>query len=136
MDFPTYRGNGEDESEEDESEKIPEVGDEHRKLNISTLLDRLLYCRKLPRYAPLEIDYPSDPVINAALEQPGPCRIISINELAIRVTLLTQRQRRWPSFKSHDCGHVLRAQGPFSAVTALAWPPPAASIMLPLMEDG
>ena len=44
-------GNGEDESEEDESEETPEVGDEHQKQNISTLLDRLLYCGKLPRYA-------------------------------------------------------------------------------------
>ncbi|MBT3043412.1 MAG: DUF1998 domain-containing protein [Candidatus Thiodiazotropha sp. (ex Codakia orbicularis)] len=43
--------NGEDESIEDKPEDRPEVGDEEQKLNISTLLDRLLYCGKLPRYA-------------------------------------------------------------------------------------
>nr|VFJ75638.1 MAG: Helicase conserved C-terminal domain-containing protein [Candidatus Kentron sp. FW] len=43
--------NGENESIKDESEGIPEIGDERQKLNISTLLDRLLYCGKLPRYA-------------------------------------------------------------------------------------
>ena len=36
---------------EDDMEHIPEAGDERQKVNISTLLDRLLYCGKLPRYA-------------------------------------------------------------------------------------
>jgi hypothetical protein len=36
---------------------------------------------------PLEIDYTSDPIINAALEHPGPCRIIPINELTVRGNL-------------------------------------------------
>lgn len=45
------QGVQEDEGDKDESEDIPEAGDEHQKLNISTLLDRLLYCGKLPRYA-------------------------------------------------------------------------------------
>ena len=35
----------------DEGEEIQEQGEEHQKLNITTLLDRLLYCGKLPRYA-------------------------------------------------------------------------------------
>lgn len=38
-------------SEDDDSEEPPEAGDEHQKTNITTLLDRLLYCGKLPRYA-------------------------------------------------------------------------------------
>ena len=40
-----------DESDDDDVEDIPEEGDEQPKLNITTLLDRLLYCGKLPRYA-------------------------------------------------------------------------------------
>ncbi len=35
----------------DDMEDIPEQGDEQQKLNVTTLLDRLLYCGKLPRYA-------------------------------------------------------------------------------------
>ena len=43
---------GSSEEEEDgETEEVREGGDEHQKLNITTLLDRLLYCGKLPRYA-------------------------------------------------------------------------------------
>jgi ATP-dependent helicase YprA (DUF1998 family) len=41
----------EDDGEGDDTENIPEEGDDHQKLNITTLLDRLLYCGKLPRYA-------------------------------------------------------------------------------------
>lgn len=33
---------------------------------------------------PMEIDYPSNPVIKSALEQPGFCPIITINELTVR----------------------------------------------------
>ena len=36
---------------DENGEEAPEEGDEHQKLNITTLLDRLLYCGKLPRYA-------------------------------------------------------------------------------------
>lgn len=42
---------GDADEDQDEQEDTPEAGDEHQKLNISTLLDRLLYCGKLPRYA-------------------------------------------------------------------------------------
>lgn len=38
-------------SDDEDAEEVPEEGDEHQKLNITTLLDRLLYCGKLPRYA-------------------------------------------------------------------------------------
>ena len=41
----------EESGDDNDGEDIPEQGDENQKLNITTLLDRLLYCGKLPRYA-------------------------------------------------------------------------------------